>query len=425
MRVLWLTNKLLPAIANAAGITSDLVNEGWISGVFSQLINSNNINLIVLCGYNGCNLCGKNSSFEWVLYEETSKNEYIYSKNQELFFKKILAKSRPDIIHIWGSEYPHSLAMLYAAKTLGLGNKIVVWLQGLISACSLPYYYYAGLPDEAVNIKTLYDRVMRTDMKSQNIRFSIRGKYEIELLEKTTHCIGRTAWDQCYVYSVNPRMNYHHCNETLRDCFYSGFWHYESCSKHSIFFSQASYPLKGFHILLRAFPDILKKYPDTHIYVSGYDIMGFSSLRNFLKLKGYGKYLRRIVLNEKLGSHITFTGRLSAEQMKEQYLKSNVFVSCSSLENSSNSIGEAMLLGVPTIVSEVGGTGSIIDYLSETHSFSNLDYKELAEMVIDVFEQEESISIQARRAREHALSTHNRDANISNLISIYETIKNG
>lgn len=46
-------------------------------------------------------------------------------------------------------------------------------------------------------------------------------------------------------------------------------------------------------------------------------------------------------------------------------------------------------------------------------------------MVIDVFEQEESISIQARRAREHALSTHNRDANISNLISIYETIKNG
>ena len=422
MKVLWLTNKVLPAVATAAGISNRVVNEGWISGIFESLSDREDIDLNILCGWKGDFRFGKNTFFNWYLYPENEIDEYTYSSIQENLFFEVLNKVNPDIIHIWGSEYPHSLAMLNAAKRHGIERRVVVWIQGLISACSLPYYYYAGVPEKVINKQTLYDLILKTGIKSQQKKFSKRGKYEIELLENISHCIGRTMWDKRYVMSINPHINYHSCNETLRECFYDGIWKFEKCNKYTIFFSQASYPLKGFHILLKAMPIILKHYPETKIRVSGYDIMGLNSLVGFLKLKGYGRYLRDLVLQYDLGSKIVFTGRLSAEDMKLEYLNSNVFVSSSSLENSSNSIGEAMLLGTPTVISQVGGTESIIDYHLETDSFKNLNSEQLAKAVINVFSDVETAQKKASLARLHAMKTHDKVENLNTLVYIYNLI---
>ena len=56
-----------------------------------------------------------------------------------------------------------------------------------------------------------------------------------------------------------------------------------------------------------------------------------------------------------------FEGFLSAEKMKRLLLESNVFVCPSSIENSPNSLGEAMLLGVPCVASDVGGIADMCD----------------------------------------------------------------
>ena len=42
-------------------------------------------------------------------------------------------------------------------------------------------------------------------------------------------------------------------------------------------------------------------------------------------------------------------GKLDSEEMCRRYLKSHVYLSASSIENSSNSVGEAMLLGMSCI----------------------------------------------------------------------------
>ena len=45
--------------------------------------------------------------------------------------------------------------------------------------------------------------------------------------------------------------------------------------------------------------------------------------------------------------------------MCDRYLKSNLFVCCSAIENSPNSLGEAQLLGMPYVASFVGGVPEI------------------------------------------------------------------
>ena len=62
-------------------------------------------------------------------------------------------------------------------------------------------------------------------------------------------------------------------NETMRPAFYSGRWKAEECVPYSIFLSQGDYPLKGFHYVLRALPEILRSYPRACVYVAGADVM--------------------------------------------------------------------------------------------------------------------------------------------------------
>ena len=81
-------------------------------------------------------------------------------------------------------------------------------------------------------------------------------------------------------------------------------------------------------------------------------------------------------------------GKLSEEEMKQQFLKSNVFVCASVLENSPNTVGEAMLLGVPVVASRAGGIPDMITDGSEGLLFETGNPADLASAVDKVFSQE-------------------------------------
>src|SRR5690606_23789955 len=146
--------------------------------------------------------------------------------------------------------------------------------------------------------------------------------------------------------------------ESLRPSFYNNNWRIDQCEKYSIFISQAYYPLKGFHQLLKAMPIILRHFPNTKVYVAGNN---YFSNRG-IKINGFGSYINTLVKKYNLADHIKFTGILSEEAMCKRYIDSHVFVSPSSIENSPNSVGEAQLLGVPCVASYVGGTPDMIEH---------------------------------------------------------------
>lgn len=402
------------------GENTSFVNEGWISGVFEMAIKDPNINMTVLCAYNK-GLTGKAESFTWYTYKENKKDEECLSDQQKKYFEKVIKEVSPDIIHIWGSEYPHALAMFRAAEACNCSEKVVVWLQGLISVCSQPYYFYAGMPTEAVRKETLYDKFVGTSMKRMQMNFSIRGKFEHELLNSVKYVIGRTEWDKQYVEFINPCINYYHCNETMRKVFYDGIWNLERCKRRTIFVSQASYSLKGFHLLLEALRILKAKYKDIKVLVSGYNIADLSSFKQKIKAKSYGLFLRKIIDTYSLNDSIDFVGRLDASRMKEAYLKSNIVVSCSSIENSSNTVSEAMLLGVPVVASKVGGIPSVLG-VEKSLLYKWDDMYEMASCIDRAFSNDDLLLEISQREKERAKEMFNIENNYQNLIDIYMSI---
>ena len=112
---------------------------------------------------------------------------------------------------------------------------------------------------------------------------------------------------------------------------------------------------------MQAMPKVLEQYPDAMVYVAGSNLLEKATLKDRLKRSAYGRYLGKLIRQNHLSQHVVMLGRLTAQQMKEQYLRSNVFVCPSILENSPNSLGEAMLLGVPCIASKVGGIPNMLE----------------------------------------------------------------
>ena len=54
-------------------------------------------------------------------------------------------------------------------------------------------------------------------------------------------------------------------------------------------------------------PEILEKYPDAHLYVSGNNIIGRgqSKYPYFLRASAYGKYIKSLISAGKLKKHVT------------------------------------------------------------------------------------------------------------------------
>lgn len=113
----------------------------------------------------------------------------------------------------------------------------------------------------------------------------------------------------------------------------------------------------------------------------------------------------------------SFCGALSAEEMKQEYLLANVFVCPSSIENSSNALCEAILLGVPVLASHVGGLPSMMEgQLQNLYRFDDVEL--LASKICNVFANEENQSNCIDIARKR----HNAETNTNTLLDIYKMI---
>ena len=400
MKILWLCSTPTPEIAREIGVKS-AINVSWIVKTLEVLKNTTDVEVAVCFPIQGeIDINGIADNVEYFGFPQDKPDPTVYNNKTENNFEEIIKSFEPDLIHIWGTEYPHTLAMVNACEKLNLLDKTVISIQGLCSV--IAKHYYANLPQKIIN------------------RYTLRGAFEVEAIKKVKHVIGRTDWDKACTTQINPDVKYHFCNETLRDSFYNNKWEYEKCEKYSIFVSQGYYPIKGLHFMIEALAILKQTYPDVKLYVGGLDLV-----HRGWKVSSYGKYIQELIEKYDLGNNIQFTGTLCEDKMCEQYLKANVFVLPSAIENSPNSVGEAMLLGMPVVSSDVGGVKNLLTHGEEGYIYPCDEPYMLAYYIKNIFESEELAKNTGNKAKKKAMLIHDKEANLKQLLRIYQNISKG
>ncbi|MPM55906.1 D-inositol-3-phosphate glycosyltransferase [bioreactor metagenome] len=139
------------------------------------------------------------------------------------------------------------------------------------------------------------------------------------------------------------------------------------------------------------------------------------------RLTSYERYLKHIIIESNLFDHVFFLGQLDEEAICQQYLASNVFVCPSSIENSPNSVAEAMILGVPTVCSDVGGVKDFIQHGKNAFLYPADEWYMIPYYIDKIFSDESvcnSISLEAKKIREK----YDIAENGKTLINIYHDV---
>lgn len=334
--------------------------------------------------------------------------------SQKMRDKKILPRmlnvcqqSQPNIIHIHGTEESFGLIAKYI-----LDIPIVFSIQGMIAP--FKEKYFAGIPKVyAIKYDSLFDRMKGVGIKREYKSFRYRACREIMYLQKARYIFGRTFWDRDCTLVLNPQRKYYIVNEILRKEFYELKWKgFLSKKKIRLVSTISGGIYKGMEMVLKV-ASLLKH---------------FSSIDFEWHIAGYAPSTKWIRISEKTtgikvcNCNVVFCGRIDSESLAELLRNSDIYVHVSHIENSPNSVCEAMAVGMPVIASYAGGTASLLQHEKEGILYQDGDPYVLAGAIIDMCQNPEKAIEYAAAARSRAVSRHNKERILQELLLGYNLV---
>lgn len=416
MKVLWTVNLIPAAVSVKLGKASEVLG-GWVESMADRLSQNKDIELGIVCKCEeNLDFCETINGIKYFSLHYTSSTSLA---ELEAKCDRIVSDFTPDIINIEGTEFLHARAMQLTAQK----HKIpaVVSLQGILNG---QYVYQCGQLqiDDMMFSKSVTEIFAAWIMHLRKTKwYKPRMKSEKEIIESADYILGRTTWDRAHSYAINPHAKYYPCSRILRKPFYEEKWSLEKAERHSIYVGNGYSALKGLHFVVMALPYLVREYPDVKVYVAGYKPYQENDKRSFLK-KGYASYLKKLIYDLGVQDHIEFTGPLKANQVAEKLAKVNAYVLCSTIENSPNTLGEAMMVGTPCVASYVGGVSDMAEDGKEALIYRNDDPKLLAWNLKRVFDDDNLALSLSEAGKKKALITHDPERNAQMLIDAYRDI---
>lgn len=324
-----------------------------------------------------------NISYYTIKGQPNEKYNY-KSKRAVNDWKVIIEKEKPDIIEIWGTEFPYALAALGAAKDI----PCVIYVQGILD--SIAKYYISGLSKkELKNAVTIRDIFTGRTISQTQYRYEKRSCYERKIANMSGHIIIENNWARAYYAKMCPGVKAHYLPFSISNSFREHSWSEDIMKPHTIMCPAANYPIKGLHMLLKALAIVKTEYPDVNLFVPGTVPKPANSLTGKLKELGYDRLIKKLIKDLDLSENVIYTGRLTADEMAEKMSEVNCFTMTSAIENHSSTLKEAMTVGVPCVASYVGGVPQYAEDEENCLLYRFEDYEVLAQNICRIFADKE------------------------------------
>lgn len=413
-RVLWIANMVLPVLANHLNIKTS-ASGTWMEDLSQKISELKDIKLAVACVYGNEFKKVEVENIIFYLIPGNGKTMLFYNKDIVKYWREVEKDFNPDIVHIHGTEYSHSISYLREFTD----KKYLLTIQGIISKI-------AEKNDGELSFFTkLKHRTFRENAHLNGIfenkaLMKHNSKHEKEIINSVKYVTGRTDWDKAFLKAVNPNIKYYRVFYNLRDAFYNcPKWDIKKAEPHTIYAStSASSPLKGGHVVLKALKTVKEKYPDLKaIFIAPAD-----ENKKIVVNSGYTKYISKLIKRYNLEDNLEFYNRLSADQIINAMERSRCCIVPSAMENASATLRESMDLGVPSIASYRGGMVDLIKNNVNGLFFNFNEPEYLAEKIIGLFEDDELCNTLSKNAIESAAVWHNRTKNIDDMIAVYKSV---
>ncbi len=336
--------------------------------------------------------------------------DYVFDTEHLNEYLKIVDLVKPDLIHIHGTENP------FGCLIGKISNPIIVSIQGLTN--SVLRFYSVGIGEKYLktrqfSFKSSKELFFPTNFNNAKEKFIKMSVIERKNLVNCQHIIGRTEWDKMITSVLAPKSTYYHNDEIMRKEFYSNEWsHIQNNSKEIIIHTTSdNVYYKG-----------LETICDTILLLNTY---GYNCIWNVAGINPTDlivSVVKKRLKQEYPHKSINFLGKLSTIELLDKMLKANCFVMASHIENSSNSLCEAMLIGMPSIATNAGGTSSIMTHRIDGILVQPGDCFSLAAAIIELFQNKELAICIGKNARTKSLNRHSKEKIINDLLNTYNTI---
>jgi len=312
---------------------------------------------------------------------------------------------KPDLVHFHGSEN------FFGLINDRLSMPSVLSIQAVINGLQPFRLTDLGWKDILHNITT------RNFLLGDGLihRWITSNKFcavERKILRSCHNYIGRTQWDRALLKAFNPEANYYHCDEVMADDFYSLEWKNQNACDEVIYCTGSNAFFKGGLTLARAVAVLKQRGRDNiKLRLAGVD-----------NASEFNRALTALIKEQHLEKNIVLLGRILPQQITTEMLQASLFVLPSHMDNSPNSLCEAMLMGMPCIAAYVGGVPSLMRDGVDGLLYHDRDPFMLAEKIIQLLDDQALAIRLGAQARQTAVERHDPEKIAERTVQIYQQV---
>lgn len=353
LRVLWLTPVPFPVVTGDASMRGGGWMEGWRWALEAH---SPDVELAVLSPSSLSHepkTVGNTTyySLPWPYASKYSqvRRRWMHQPSAQDYelgrraYQAVCAAYRPDIVHVHGSE---SRLGRYSGDS---EVPVLISLQGV--ATVIQRFMFAGVGW----VEVVADLGRPHFYKGQGylhdyLEMRSRATTEMGTLRRCKYILGNTEWDHAVASTLCPSATYYHADRAMRREFYNGQWKPVAGSDQTLYCTGSAVSFKGLEMLVEAL-SLLRRtgFPHLRARVAGSVEDGYS-----------WHALRRLSKRLNVNDAVEWLGALDARDIVTELERATVFVQPSHIENESNTVIEAMLVGAPCVAARVGGIPSIL-----------------------------------------------------------------